>query len=259
MNPRWRIAFLISAAIAISYLDRQTLPVAIGEIRKEIPISNQIKAFLDSAFLVTYGLMYLGGGRFVADALQAAAAGPRRAVGLERPRRAARLAELRSFDQAHAGIDDGRLDVGDVRRRIRPMEAGVVPPHVAPPAAHPDDGEVAADVLGLVEEDGELADGQAVAVRDRVLPDKADEGRVQAHAFDGDAVDRIGAVEDDDGRADGRGDEHAVGHRGVEGVVARADVLEVDDEDVERGDVGRLREEVVPRVAAVHGEHRDFA
>src|SRR2546427_5906200 len=65
---RWRIAILISAAIAISYLDRQTLPVAIGEIRKEIPISNQVKAFLDSAFLITYGLMYLGGGRLV-DAL----------------------------------------------------------------------------------------------------------------------------------------------------------------------------------------------
>ena len=62
---RWRIAILISAAIAISYLDRQTLPVAIGEIRKEIPISNQVKAFLDSAFLVTYGLMYLGGGRLM--------------------------------------------------------------------------------------------------------------------------------------------------------------------------------------------------
>src|ERR1044071_4979129 len=62
---RWRIAILISAAIAISYLDRQTLPVAIGEIRKDIPISNQVKAFLDSAFLLTYGLMYLGGGRLV--------------------------------------------------------------------------------------------------------------------------------------------------------------------------------------------------
>jgi ACS family hexuronate transporter-like MFS transporter len=62
---RWRIAFLISAGIAISYLDRQTLPVAIGEIRKEIPISNQVKAFLDSAFLLTYGLMYLGGGRLM--------------------------------------------------------------------------------------------------------------------------------------------------------------------------------------------------
>jgi len=62
---RWRIAILVSAAIAISYLDRQTLPVAIGAIREDIPISNQIKAFLDSAFLVTYGLMYLGGGRLM--------------------------------------------------------------------------------------------------------------------------------------------------------------------------------------------------
>jgi ACS family hexuronate transporter-like MFS transporter len=62
---RWRIAILVSAAIAISYLDRQTLPVAIGEIRKDIPISNQVKAFLDSAFLLTYGLMYVGGGRLM--------------------------------------------------------------------------------------------------------------------------------------------------------------------------------------------------
>jgi ACS family hexuronate transporter-like MFS transporter len=62
---RWRVALLISAGIAISYLDRQTLPVAIGEIRKEIPLSNQTKALLDSAFLLTYGLMYLGGGRLM--------------------------------------------------------------------------------------------------------------------------------------------------------------------------------------------------
>jgi ACS family hexuronate transporter-like MFS transporter len=62
---RWQIAFLVSAAIAISYLDRQTFPVAIGEIGKEIPISNSIKATLDSAFLLTYGLMYVGGGRLM--------------------------------------------------------------------------------------------------------------------------------------------------------------------------------------------------
>src|SRR6187402_592683 len=62
---RWRIATLIAAAIAISYLDRQTLPVAIGEIRKDFPISNQVKALLDSAFLLTYGLMYVGGGRLM--------------------------------------------------------------------------------------------------------------------------------------------------------------------------------------------------
>jgi ACS family hexuronate transporter-like MFS transporter len=62
---RWRIAIIVSIAIAISYLDRQTLPWAITAIQRDIPISNQVKAFLDSAFLVTYGLMYLGGGRFV--------------------------------------------------------------------------------------------------------------------------------------------------------------------------------------------------
>jgi MFS transporter, ACS family, hexuronate transporter len=62
---RWHIAVLVSAAIAISYLDRQTLPVAIGAIRQEIPISNSVKALLDSAFLLTYGLMYVGGGRLI--------------------------------------------------------------------------------------------------------------------------------------------------------------------------------------------------
>jgi MFS transporter, ACS family, hexuronate transporter len=59
---RWAIAFLVSAAIAISYLDRQTLPWAIKAIQADIPFSNQVKAGLDSAFLVTYGLMYVGGG-----------------------------------------------------------------------------------------------------------------------------------------------------------------------------------------------------
>ena len=62
---RWKIAVLTSAAIAISYLDRQTLPWAIAAIREDIPISNQLKAALDTAFLVTYGLMYLGGGRLM--------------------------------------------------------------------------------------------------------------------------------------------------------------------------------------------------
>ena len=64
MRPaqKWATAFLISAAIAISYLDRQTLPWAIKAIQADIPIGNEVKAALDSAFLFTYGLMYLGGG-----------------------------------------------------------------------------------------------------------------------------------------------------------------------------------------------------
>jgi ACS family hexuronate transporter-like MFS transporter len=56
---------MISIAIAISYLDRQTLPGALQAIQHDIPFSNQRKAALDSAFLVAYGVMYLGGGRMI--------------------------------------------------------------------------------------------------------------------------------------------------------------------------------------------------
>jgi len=60
---RWRIAVLVSAAIAISYLDRQTLPVAISAIGKDIPLSNQQFSALQSAFLLSYGFMYVVGGK----------------------------------------------------------------------------------------------------------------------------------------------------------------------------------------------------
>lgn len=60
---RWKIAVLVSAAIAISYLDRQTLPVAINAIGKDIPLSNQQFSTLQSAFLVSYAFMYAGGGK----------------------------------------------------------------------------------------------------------------------------------------------------------------------------------------------------
>jgi MFS transporter, ACS family, aldohexuronate transporter len=65
---RWRIAVLVSAAIAISYLDRQTLPVAIKAISRDIPLSNAQFSALQSAFLFAYALMYAGGGKLV-DAL----------------------------------------------------------------------------------------------------------------------------------------------------------------------------------------------
>jgi ACS family hexuronate transporter-like MFS transporter len=61
-DRRLGVALMIAIAIAISYLDRQTLPWAIKNIQVDIPIGNQTKAWLDSAFLATYGLMYLGGG-----------------------------------------------------------------------------------------------------------------------------------------------------------------------------------------------------
>src|SRR5450432_3268829 len=67
MGPslRWRIALLISAAIAISYFDRQTLPVAIAAIQREIPISNTQFSQLQAAFLLAYACMYAAGGKLI--------------------------------------------------------------------------------------------------------------------------------------------------------------------------------------------------
>lgn len=62
---RWRIAILVSGAIAISYLDRQTLPVAVKAISQDIPLTNTQFSALQSAFLFSYALMYAGGGKLV--------------------------------------------------------------------------------------------------------------------------------------------------------------------------------------------------
>jgi ACS family hexuronate transporter-like MFS transporter len=59
---RWRIAMLVSAAIVLSYFDRQTLPWTLSQIQVTYPFSDEVKALFDSAFLIAYGLMYLGGG-----------------------------------------------------------------------------------------------------------------------------------------------------------------------------------------------------
>src|SRR6188472_3720681 len=62
---RWRVAFLVSAAIAISYLDRQSLPVAVKAIQQDIPLTNTQFGDLTSIFLLAYALMYAGGGALV--------------------------------------------------------------------------------------------------------------------------------------------------------------------------------------------------
>jgi ACS family hexuronate transporter-like MFS transporter len=62
---RWRIALLVFAAIAISYLDRQSLPVAVAAIQKDIPLTNFEFGALASTFLLAYALMYAGGGALV--------------------------------------------------------------------------------------------------------------------------------------------------------------------------------------------------
>jgi ACS family hexuronate transporter-like MFS transporter len=62
---RWKMALLITAAIAISYFDRQTLPVAIRAIQREIPVTNIQFSHLQAAFLAAYALMYAGSGKLI--------------------------------------------------------------------------------------------------------------------------------------------------------------------------------------------------
>jgi ACS family hexuronate transporter-like MFS transporter len=64
-NLRWWIAGLLAAATALNYMDRQTLPVVIGEIQKSIPITDQQYAHLQFMFLLAYGAMYAGGGKIM--------------------------------------------------------------------------------------------------------------------------------------------------------------------------------------------------
>src|SRR5215475_10724414 len=62
-NLRWWIAGLLAFATALNYLDRQNLPVVIGEVQKSIPISDQEYSRLQFLFLMAYGIMYAIGGK----------------------------------------------------------------------------------------------------------------------------------------------------------------------------------------------------
>ncbi len=62
---RWRYVALVTAAIAISYFDRQTISVAIAAIQRTIPISNQQFSYLQTGFLLSYAALYAIGGRML--------------------------------------------------------------------------------------------------------------------------------------------------------------------------------------------------
>jgi ACS family hexuronate transporter-like MFS transporter len=64
-HRRWYPVVLVTVAIAISYFDRQTLPVAIAAIQHNIPISNQQFSYLQTAFLISYAALYVIGGRLL--------------------------------------------------------------------------------------------------------------------------------------------------------------------------------------------------
>lgn len=62
---RWLVALLLATATALNYLDRQSLPVVIAELQKQIAISPEQYARIQAAFLLAYAAMYAIGGRII--------------------------------------------------------------------------------------------------------------------------------------------------------------------------------------------------
>lgn len=65
MPRRWYFVLLVAAAIALSYFDRLTLPVAIASIQHNIPLSNEQYSWLQTSFLLSYAALYAIGGRLL--------------------------------------------------------------------------------------------------------------------------------------------------------------------------------------------------
>ena len=148
-------------------------------------------------------------------------------------RRPASLAQVRPLDQAHARIDGGRVDRRHVRRRNHPRQPRVAPPHRSPPAAHRNHHQVAIELKDFVEVARQLARRHGVTRRQREHPYETRELLLANVAFEMHAVDRIGPVQHDHLHACLGSRAHAKRHRVDEGVVARADVLQIDHQRVE--------------------------
>jgi ACS family hexuronate transporter-like MFS transporter len=65
MPRKWYFVFLVAVAIAISYFDRLTLPVAVAAIQHNIPLSDQQFSWLQTSFLLSYAALYVIGGRLL--------------------------------------------------------------------------------------------------------------------------------------------------------------------------------------------------
>ena len=65
MSRKWYFVLIVSVAIAISYFDRLTLPIAVAAIQHTIPLSEEQYSWLQTAFLLSYAALYAIGGRLL--------------------------------------------------------------------------------------------------------------------------------------------------------------------------------------------------
>ena len=65
LSQRWCLCGLLFVATALSFLDRQVLSVLAPSITGQLGISNKEYGYVTTAFLVSYAIMFLGGGRLM--------------------------------------------------------------------------------------------------------------------------------------------------------------------------------------------------
>jgi ACS family hexuronate transporter-like MFS transporter len=64
-RKRWVIVALLGAATTVNYIDRQTLSILSPLLRHELHLSEQDYSNVVTAFLISYTVMYSGGGRIM--------------------------------------------------------------------------------------------------------------------------------------------------------------------------------------------------
>ena len=64
-NLRWWLCGLLFVATGLSFLDRQVLSVLAPDITKQLGMDNQEYSYVTTAFLISYSIMFLGGGRLM--------------------------------------------------------------------------------------------------------------------------------------------------------------------------------------------------
>ncbi len=65
MDWRWWVVGMLFMATGLNFLDRQVLSIAIIKIQEEFNISDIQYGWLNTAFLISYGLMFTLGGRLI--------------------------------------------------------------------------------------------------------------------------------------------------------------------------------------------------
>ncbi len=160
---------------------------------------------------------------------------PRRAQHLERGRRPAADGEVGPLEQTGAGIVRGALQRRHVERRRDPGKARLVEPAVRGPARGRDDVQLHLHAERSPVQAREFSRRESVPHGHRVQADEGREGGVQ-HGTLREAADRIRAVEDDHGDARAPRRLHRERHRRDVRVVARADVLDIEREHVDRSE-----------------------